>query len=48
MKIPEKSALLLVDVQDSKARIAVYEGEEQQKIIDFYSSLLGLKKKEDR
>ena len=31
MIIPECSALLLVDVQDSKNKPAVYQGEEQQK-----------------
>ena len=33
MKIPEKSALLLVDVQESKVPVAVYQSEEQQKRI---------------
>lgn len=36
MKIPENSALLLVDVQESKVPIAVYQGEEQQKKIAYY------------
>ena len=36
MKIPEKSALLLVDVQESKVPVAVYQSEEQQKKIAYY------------
>lgn len=36
MKIPEKSALLLVDVQESKVPVAVYQSEEQQKRIAYY------------
>ena len=36
MKIPEKSALLLVDVQDSRQHMAVYDGEEQQKRMKYY------------
>ena len=36
MIIPECSALLLVDVQDSKNKPAVYQGEEQQKKRDQY------------
>lgn len=36
MKIEEHSALLLVDVQDSKVPVSVYEGEYQQKRREFY------------
>ena len=36
MKIPENSALLLVDVQESRVPISVYQSEEQQKKIAFY------------
>lgn len=36
MKVPKHSALLLVDVQDSKQHMAVYDGEEQQRRLNFY------------
>lgn len=36
MKIPINSALLLVDVQDSRAHISVYDGEEQQERLRYY------------
>lgn len=36
MKIPENSALILVDVQSSKKPIKVYEGEYQQKRLAYY------------
>ncbi|MGB8452508.1 MAG: isochorismatase family cysteine hydrolase [Anaerocolumna sp.] len=36
MKIPENSALLLVDVQDSKVPVKVHQGEEQQARRVFY------------
>lgn len=36
MKIPEKSALLLVDVQDSRVPVKVYQGDGQQKRREFY------------
>ena len=36
MKIPEHSALLLVDVQDSKKPLAVYSSEEQQARLKYY------------
>lgn len=36
MKIPENSALLLVDVQDSRVPVRVYQNEEQQKKIKYY------------
>ena len=32
MKIPEKSALLLVDVQESKVPVAVYQSEEHRSL----------------
>ena len=36
MKIPENSALILVDVQDSKQHMKVYDGEYQQKRLKYY------------
>jgi nicotinamidase-related amidase len=36
MKIPEKSALLLVDIQDSHQHMSVYDGEEQQSRLRYY------------
>ncbi len=36
MKIPEHSALLLVDVQASKAPVKIFQGEGQQKRREFY------------
>ena len=36
MKIPENSALLLVDVQDSRQHMSVYDGEEQQNRMKYY------------
>ena len=40
MKIPENSALLLVDVQASKVHMPVYDGEEQQQRIKYRMKVL--------